>query len=78
MEAFARAELSAGRRMPTAEAEAAWAKNVRDHLFGLGGLQPYLDMEDVENINAIGCDRVFLRRTGNRREAGSVAGRTVG
>lgn len=71
LEAFARAELSAGRRMPTAEAEAAWAKTVRDHLFGLGGLQPYLDMEDVENINVIGCDRVFLRRTRNRRERGA-------
>lgn len=71
LEAFARAELSAGRRMPSAEAEAVWAKAVRDHLFGLGGLQPYLDMEDVENINVIGCDRVFLRRTGNRREPGA-------
>lgn len=70
LEAYARAELAAGRPMPDAESERAWAKEARNHLFGLGGLQPYLDMEDVENINIHGHDRVFLRLTGNRRVRG--------
>lgn len=70
LEAFARAELSAGRRLPDADAEAALAKTARDHLFGLGGLQAYLEREDVENISLVGCDRVFLQLTDNRRERG--------
>ena len=71
LEAQARRHLEAGRRMPSAETEAAWAQHVRNHLFGLGGLQPYLDMEDVENINIHGHDKVFLRLTGNRRQRGA-------
>jgi len=76
LEALASAELAAGRPMPTAQMEAAWAKAARDHLFGLGGLQRYLDMPDVENINVHAYDRVFLRLTGNRRVRGAwpVAG----
>lgn len=71
LEAYARAELAAGRPMPDAETERVWAKEARDHLFGLGGLQPYLDMaDDVENINIHGHDNVFLRLTGNRRVRG--------
>ncbi|MBS2545486.1 CpaF family protein [Catenulispora sp. NL8] len=70
LEAIAHAELSAGRPMPTAQAEADLARRARDHLFGLGGLQPYLDLPDVENINIVGHDKVFLRLTGNRRVRG--------
>jgi hypothetical protein len=70
LEAIARAELAGGRPMPTAEMEAAWAKHARDHLVGLQGLQPYLDLPDVENINILGHDKVFLRLAGNRRERG--------
>ena len=71
LEAYAHAELAAGRPMPDAATERAWAKEARDHLFGLGGLQPYLDMaDDVENINIHGHDQVFLRLTGNRRVRG--------
>ncbi|WP_228559953.1 CpaF family protein [Catenulispora pinisilvae] len=71
LEALASAELAAGRPMPTAQTEAAWAKAARDHLFGLGGLQRYLDLPDVENINVHAFDKVFLRLTGNRRERGA-------
>lgn len=76
LESLADAELAAGRPMPTAQVEAGWAKAARDHLFGLGGLQRYLDMPDVENINVHAYDKVFLRLTGNRRVRGawSVAG----
>ena len=34
---------------------------VFDALFGLGGLQPFLDDPEVENINVNGCDQVFVR-----------------
>lgn len=71
LEAFASAELAAGRAMPPAHVEAAWTQQARDHLFGFGGLQRYLDMPDVENINIHGHDRVFLRLTGNRRTRGA-------
>ncbi|ACU75732.1 type II secretion system protein E [Catenulispora acidiphila DSM 44928] len=70
LEAIAHAELSAGRPMPTAEAEADLARRARNHLFGLGGFQPYLELDDVENINILGHDKVFLRLTGNRRVRG--------
>ncbi|MBS2545356.1 CpaF family protein [Catenulispora sp. NL8] len=70
LEAYARSELAAGRPLPDAESERSWAKEARNHLFGLGGLQPYLDMPDVENINTHGCDKIFLRLSGNRRARG--------
>jgi len=70
LEAFARAELSAGRKLRGADAEAALAKTARDHLFGLGRLQAYLERDDVENISLVGCDRVFLQLTDNRRGRG--------
>jgi pilus assembly protein CpaF len=70
LEAYAHAELAAGRPIPDTASERAWAKEARNHLFGLGGLQPYLDMADVENINTHGCDKVFLRLGGNRRVRG--------
>jgi Flp pilus assembly CpaF family ATPase len=34
------------------------------------GLQPYLDLPDVENIDILAHDRIFLRLGGNRREVG--------
>jgi Flp pilus assembly CpaF family ATPase len=71
LEALASRHLAAGQAMPTAQMEAAWAQHARNHLFGLGGLQPYLDMDDVENINIHGYDKVFLRLTGNRRQRGA-------
>ena len=70
LETLAGAELAAGRPIPSAQTEAAWAKGARDYLFGLGGLQRYLDTPEVENINVHAPDQVFLRLTGNRREVG--------
>ena len=46
-------------------------KSVTDALCAMGGLQPYLDMPDVENINATGHDQVFLRFADGRRERGA-------
>ena len=55
----------------TIDESAALAKAVADSLFAMGGLQPYLDMADVENINAFGCDHVSLRFADGRRERGA-------
>jgi Flp pilus assembly CpaF family ATPase len=49
-----------GARPLTGDEEEAVKRGVRDAMFGLGGLQRLLDDETVENIEAIGCDRVFV------------------
>lgn len=55
--------------------EAALARQLRDGLTGMGGLQPLLDDPEVETINVNGCDRVFVRYADGRRErVGPVAG----
>jgi pilus assembly protein CpaF len=41
---------------------------VLDLHYGLGGLQPYLNDPDVENINVNGCDCVWVTWSGGRRE----------
>src|SRR5438128_174525 len=41
-------------------AEARVARAVFDALFGMGGLQRWLEEPDVENITANGFDRVFI------------------
>jgi Flp pilus assembly CpaF family ATPase len=42
------------------EMQHAMAKAVLDSLFGLGRLQPLVDIEDVENIDIYGYDNVFV------------------
>lgn len=39
-------------------------------LFGLGRLQPFLDDPNIENIDANGCDRVFLRYADGTKRMG--------
>ncbi len=55
-----------------AEHAVALEKAVTDALCAMGGLQPYMDMADVENINATGYDQVFLRFSDGRRERGAT------
>lgn len=55
-----------------ADEAATLEKSVTDALCAMGGLQPYLDMPDVENINATGHDQVFLRFADGRRERGAT------
>jgi Flp pilus assembly CpaF family ATPase len=43
------------------DAESRVARAVADSLLGAGGLQPWLNREDVEEIVANGCDSVFVR-----------------
>ncbi|WP_329562061.1 CpaF family protein [Kitasatospora sp. NBC_01266] len=51
-----------------AEAEERAVRAAHDALFGLGGLQALLDDSEVENIDANGCDRVFVRYADGRKE----------
>jgi Flp pilus assembly CpaF family ATPase len=43
------------------DVESRVARAVADSLLGAGGLQPWLNREDVEDIVANGCDVVFIR-----------------
>jgi pilus assembly protein CpaF len=70
LQAEAATNLSAGLPSPRREVTDKVLRSVEDRLCGLGGLQPYLDLPDVENIHVRGHDRVFLQFAGNRREVG--------
>jgi Flp pilus assembly CpaF family ATPase len=75
LDRHARAALGAGRAVLDREAEARVQRAVLDGLFGLGGLQQWLDDPDVENVNVNGFDRVFVRyRNGDRAQVAPVAG----
>ena len=70
LDVHARQALDAGRPPLSAQAEARVARAVIDHIIGAGGLQQLLDNPDIENINANGCDEVFIRYAGGGYEAG--------
>jgi len=70
LDAHARQALDAGRPPLSAQAEARVARAVVDHIIGAGGLQQLLDNPAIENINANGCDQVFIRYTDGSYEAG--------
>src|SRR6266508_1052178 len=74
LEAEARAAVAAGRRALDLAAEDAVAQAVADALFGLGRLQRLLDDPKIENINAQGCDQVFVRYAdGTRAQVDPIA-----
>ena len=60
--------LAAGVAPLDAATETGVEQVVYDALCGLGGFQPYLDDPLAENINANGCDEVFVRYADGRRE----------
>jgi pilus assembly protein CpaF len=70
LEDYARSEITAGRRPPTAEEEEELAEAVHAALFGVGRLQPLLENQDIENIDINGCDRVFLGFADGREAVG--------
>lgn len=70
LEDHARADVLDGVRLMDIDDEQALASAVFDSLFGLGRLQPLVDLPDVENIEITGHDRVLLLHTDGRREAG--------
>jgi Flp pilus assembly CpaF family ATPase len=63
LDVYATEEMNAGRPPLRPDAESRVARSVADMLLGAGGLQPLLNDERVEDINANGCDQVFVRYT---------------
>jgi hypothetical protein len=63
----AKAALTAGRPVLTPSEEEQVTQAIQDLLFGLGRLQRLLDDPEIENINANGCDRAWVRYADGRR-----------
>jgi pilus assembly protein CpaF len=68
LDAYATAEMQAGRPPLRPQVESRVARMVADTLLGAGGLQPWLNHPEVEEIVANGCDQVFVRFSGARHE----------
>ena len=68
VEGYAREAISAGHPVLSEVAEDEVSREVFDALFGMDRLQRLLDDPSVENINANGCDRVFVRYADGRCE----------
>ncbi|MPZ28589.1 MAG: CpaF family protein [Micromonosporaceae bacterium] len=68
LDAHARECLAGGQVPLPGQAEARISRAIVDHLAGAGGLQELLDDKDVENVDANGCDQVFVRYTDGRVE----------
>jgi pilus assembly protein CpaF len=63
----AQAALAASRPVLTRGEEDQVTQAVQDLLFGLGRLQRLLDDPEIENVNANGHDRVWVRYADGRR-----------
>lgn len=57
---YSRNAIATGADVLPRPAEARITETVINVLFGLGGLQPLLDDQDIENIYVNGCDTVFV------------------
>jgi pilus assembly protein CpaF len=68
LESRARQALTTSRPVMAADAEDELARATFDALFRLNRLQRLLDDPDIENINANGCDQVWVRYADGRRE----------
>ncbi|GIF74135.1 CpaF family protein [Asanoa siamensis] len=68
LDAYATAEMQAGRPPLHPQVESRVARTVADALLGAGGLEPWLNNPQVEDIVANGCDRVFIRFDDGRIE----------
>lgn len=74
LDAYATAEMNAGRPPLRPDAESRVARAVADMLLGAGGLEPLLKDDRVEEVNADGCDQVFVRYSdGRRAQVGPIA-----
>jgi Flp pilus assembly CpaF family ATPase len=68
LDAHAQDLIRRGQAPLQASAEAEIGKGIVDYLAGAGGLQGLLDDPAVENVDANGCDQVFVRYTDGRIE----------
>ena len=74
LDTFATQEMSAGRAPLRPDAESRISRAVADALLGAGGLQPLLNDERLEEVNANGCDQVFVRYSdGTRVQVAPIA-----
>src|SRR4051812_29375351 len=74
LDAYATAEMNAGRPPLRPDAESRVARAVADMLLGAGGLQPLLSDEQIEEVNANGCDQVVVRYAdGTRAQVAPIA-----
>jgi pilus assembly protein CpaF len=70
LEAYAAECIEAGQAVLEAEEEDELSRAVLDHLFAAAGLQPLLEDPTVIEVNASGCDDVWVRYTDGRLERG--------
>jgi Flp pilus assembly protein, ATPase CpaF len=70
LESLAATALAQGTPPLSPDGEHAILRAVLDRLFELGRLQPLLDDDQVLNITANGCDRVFVDRADGTKHAG--------
>jgi len=68
LERHAREAIGSGKSVLEIGEEDALARAVFDSIFGLDRLQRLLDDPSIENINANGCDQVFVRYADGRHE----------
>jgi hypothetical protein len=61
LDAYTAGQMAAGRAPLRPDAESRIARNAADALLGVGGLQPLLDNDEIEDITANGADEVFVR-----------------
>jgi Flp pilus assembly CpaF family ATPase len=70
LEEQAREQLRAGREPLSADDEIVIGQAIHDALFGLGSLQPLLEDETIENIDANGAAEVWVTRADGTKERG--------
>ena len=64
----ARGAVASGQPFLDVDDEDELASAVRDALFGLGGIQPYLEDPSITDIHAQGCDQVFVVHDDGRKQ----------
>lgn len=70
LERYAKERIEKGAKPLSYEDEMEVAQAVHDRLFGLGALQRLLEDTSVENIDANGCDLVWVTRSDGTKERG--------
>ncbi|MET7820476.1 CpaF family protein [Micromonospora zamorensis] len=74
LDAYATAEMNAGRPPLRPDVESRVGRAVADMLLGAGGLQPLLNDERIEEVHANGCNQVFVRYAdGTRVQVAPIA-----
>lgn len=70
LESYASECIGVGRPVLATEQEDELTRAILDHIFAAAGLQPLLEDRAVMEVNAYGCDDVWVRYTDGRIERG--------